>query len=166
MLTGISVMYSQEIKNPASAAEFEELYQQNIKKTRINGVYIPKDLDDAIVELKALSPDSALDKFKLADEQVVAKKLHFGLGRWIYLYWNFEEGSRYVEYLRNLGLTTPDHMIEFTIVSLHRHLNGKEQEVQERIGVFTELRRKEIEKLNARRKVVTTQKVIGPIEKK
>ena len=36
--------------------EADSLYKANIIKTRINGVYIPKDLQEAFTELDRLSP--------------------------------------------------------------------------------------------------------------
>jgi hypothetical protein len=95
-------------------------------------------------ELVKLSPPEALEKFKNAPEDVIAHKLHFGLGRWIYVFWNFEGGSRYVEFLRQQGLAYHDHMIQFTIVSLHRNLNGKPLEIEERVQSYQEKVRQDL----------------------
>ena len=139
---------------PKGEKGYEALYQRNIKKSRINGVYIPANLDEAFVELDDLSPDAAKAKFTNAPEEVVAKKLHFGLGRWISVYWNFIEGSRYVEYLRNLGITDPDHMIQFTIVSYHRYKNNKPLDVEGQVEMYKELREKKRQELLNRREVI------------
>ena len=127
---------------PNGKKGYEEAYKRNIKKSRIGGVYIPKDIHEAIQELDALSPDGAKVKFTNAPEEVIATKLHFGLGRWISVFWNFEEGSRYVEYLRNLGITDPDHMIQFTIVSYHRYKNGRELEIDKQVAHYVSEREK------------------------
>jgi len=118
-------------------------YQENIKKEFINDFYIPKDLDDAFTELKRLSEKEGIEKFKNAKETVVAKKIHFSLGRWIMEKWHMYDGSRYSHYLRLKGLSYPDDMAKFTIISFHRHLNGKELEVAERIKVVKDKRDKE-----------------------
>ena len=136
-----------DIVFPKGEKGYEALYQRNIKKTRINGVYIPADLNQAFRELDALSPESAKSKFTRAPEDVIATKLHFGLGRWISVYWNFVEGSRYVEYLRQLGLADHDHMIQFTIVSYHRYKNNKPLDIEgqvENYKVLTEEKRQEM----------------------
>ena len=36
---------------PSSEAEFEQQYQERIRKEMLNGVYIPKNLEDAMQEL-------------------------------------------------------------------------------------------------------------------
>jgi len=125
-------------KMATTERSFQEQYQRNIKKTRINGVYIPADLQEAFDELSALAEEAGVDKFKSAPEEVIARRLHFGLGRWIAVNWNLEEGSRYEYYLKQLGLVKVDDMIQYTIVSWHRHLLGKEQQSAERIKAYQE----------------------------
>ena len=132
----------------------EPTYEENIKKEFINNIYIPVNLDDAFQELKRLSDKVGLDKFKNAEEELVAKKLHFGLGRWIMKKWNLYDGSRYSHYLRNKGLSYPDDMARFTIVSLHRHLNGVDLEVEKRIKAVKELREKEYKEKMLEKKVI------------
>ena len=118
--------------------EADSIYQSNIKKTRLNGVYIPKDLDDAFIELDRLSPPESLAKIKSANENLVAKKLHFGLGRWMAVNWNFDEGSRFSHYLKGLGLYYSDDMIDFMLVSYHRYLNKKNQDIPSRVKIYAE----------------------------
>lgn len=129
-------------------------YEENITKEFINDVYIPQDLDEALEELKRLSESDGITKFKDAEEAVVAKKLHFGLGRWIMEKWNLYDGSRYSHYLRLKGLSYPDDMARFTIISLHRDLNGKNLEVDERIKEVRDQRTKEYKEKLAQKKVI------------
>jgi hypothetical protein len=102
--------------------EKDSLYQSNIKKSRLYGVYIPKDLDDAFLELTKLSGEASLQKYASVSEKVVAEKLFFGVGRWMSYNWNFDEGSRFSHYLKALGLNHPDDMVTFMLISFHRHL--------------------------------------------
>jgi len=44
---------------PRGKKGYEQTYKRNIKKSRINGVYIPKNLEEAFMELDALSPEGA-----------------------------------------------------------------------------------------------------------
>lgn len=111
---------------PSTAEQMDSIYQKNIQKSRINGVYIPKDIDDAFEEFIHLSPETSLLKFKAAPEDMVAQKLHFGIGRWMIVNWNFYEGSRLSHYLRNLGILHPDDMADLLIVAFHRKLNDKD----------------------------------------
>jgi len=129
-------------------------YQENIKKEFINDIYIPKDLEDAFKELERLSEKEGLAKFKNGKEEIVAKKLHFGLGRWIMEKWHMYDGSRYSHYLRLKGLSYPDDMARFTIISFHRHLNGRDLQVDARIKVVKEKRDKEYQEKMAKKKVI------------
>lgn len=146
---------------PSGERGYQEQYQRNIKKSRINGVYIPKNIEEAIAELDALSPPDAVAKFANAPEEVIASKLHFGLGRWISVNWNFAEGSRYVEYLRNLGITDPDHMIQFTIVSFHRAKGGRDIDIEGQVAKYQALRQEYLEEQARRQTTIneTTRKI-------
>ncbi len=150
----LSAYAQDDVVFPKGEKGYEAQYQRNIKKSRINGVYIPANLEEAFQELDDLSPEGAKAKFKNAPEDVVATKLHFGLGRWISVYWNFIEGSRYVEYLRQLGITDPDHMIQFTIVSYHRYKNNKPLEVEAQVEKYKALREEKRQELLNRRKLI------------
>ncbi|MEM9545769.1 MAG: DUF6794 domain-containing protein [Bacteroidota bacterium] len=163
ILIGLPAFAQDDVKFPEGEKGYEATYQRNIKKSRINGVYIPANLDEAFQELDALSPDGALQKFANAPEDIIATKLHFGLGRWISVYWNFIEGSRYVEYLRKLGLTDPDHMIQFTIVSYHRHKNNKPIDVEGQVEKYKELREQKRQEMLNRREVIHQEK--RPVKK-
>jgi hypothetical protein len=127
-------------------AEMDSIYKSNIKKTKLYGVYIPKDIDDAFLELNRLSPPEAIEKLKTTDETTMAKRLHFGLGKWISHNWNLTEGSRFSHYLKGLGLETTDDMINFTLVSYHRFLMKKPQELTERAKVYKKKREEEPKK--------------------
>jgi len=135
---------------PSTYEKFKIQYRKNIRKTRIAGVYIPKNLDDVFAQLKKRSEPDAINSFKSAPEDVIAKKLHFGLGRWMIVNWNFEEGSRISHYLQELGLRDNDDKAEFLIVSFHRHLNEIDLEVESRVKILTEKRKKEKEKRQTR----------------
>ncbi len=106
-------------------AAYQKNYKKRISKKYLDGKYIPNDLVDACKELSRLADPQAIEKMKAAEEDVVVKKLHFGLGKWISHNWAFYEGSRYAHYLRTQGLTYPDDMIDITIRMWHRQLNDR-----------------------------------------
>ncbi len=118
-------------------------YKERIQQAYLNGYYIPKDIQDAMRHLVEISSEEGLEKFKQAPEDTVAQRLHFGLGKWILVNWNLVEGSRYSHYLRQLGLTFPTDMVDFTIVSLHRYLHDKPLNIEERVAEFVEERKEE-----------------------
>lgn len=135
----------------------DSIYQVNIKKSRIAGVYIPKDLDDAFKELNELSTDEAKRSFRNAKEEIVAKKLHFGLGNWMRVNWNFDEGSRIVKVLRGYGIFDPDDMVNFMLRSYHRHLNGEDQDIKRRVEEYQVKRKKIFEERKQNGEVISTE---------
>ena len=135
----------------------DSIFQANVKKTRIDGVYIPKNLEEAFDELSSLSTSEAQLKFKNAQEEVVAKKLHFGLGKWMRVNWNFDQGSRIVKVLRDYGLYHPDDQVNFMLRSYHRHLNGRDQEIESRVKEYIEKRKAQIEAAKRGGEVLETQ---------
>lgn len=126
MISTCAIMAQDQSPVPSTEAEAETKYQRNIKKKRINGVYIPRDYKEAIREIKTMSPDESMVKFKSAPEDMVVRKLHFGLGRWIRYNWNFYEGSRLSHSLKEMGVSHPDDMSTFLMILLHRQLNEVE----------------------------------------
>lgn len=132
-------------KPPTTEEEYEKAFEWRIRQDMLNGVYIPKDLGEVFTELNRLINADSKQKFKSAAEEVAARKLHFSLGRWMIVNWGFYEGSRLSEYLRKSGLTYPDDMARFLIISYHRYLNKKDLQVKEQIAAFQEMRKKEYE---------------------
>ncbi|MDG1435096.1 MAG: hypothetical protein P8M17_00790 [Saprospiraceae bacterium] len=117
-------------KPPSTGEEFEKKYQQNIKKERLHGVYIPKDLVDAFVQLNILIDKGSQSKFKNMEESAAVKKLHFSFGRWITHNWSLYPGSRYSHYVKSIGIHHPEEMASFTILMYHRYLNKKKLDVK------------------------------------
>lgn len=140
-----------------SQAEFEAQYKKNIRKSKINGIYIPKDLNDAFRELVALSPEESILKYKEAPEAVVAKNLHHGLGKWMISKWSFYSGSRLSHKLKDLGLSYPDDMAQFILRTFHRHLNNLPLEQKELAAEYVEMREKEFEKRKKEAKILKTE---------
>ena len=97
-------------------------YGENIQKSYINGVYIPKDMAEAFSELDRLTSRESKLQFLQMDEIYAARSLFFSLGRWITIKWQFYEGSRFSHYLKIAGLKHPDDMAFFVMILYHRHL--------------------------------------------
>lgn len=143
---------------PDSQEEYERLYKERITKKYLDGVYIPQNLEDAIKELNRLSNPEGLERFKTAPEDVVIKKAHFGLGRWISHNWGFQLGSRYSHYLRTAGVSDPDDMIRFTLKMWHRSLNDKPLLFKEEAIRIKELAKEKQEERFKQREVIDTIK--------
>lgn len=138
-------------KPPAKAApqlgpadtptDIERQYQERIVKDRLDGVYIPKNLDEAMVELdKKIGPDMQA-KIRAIPQDTVCQLLHHRLGQWMIMNWSFYEGSRLAHYLRTAGVTFPDDMADFLILAYHDHLNGRPFSIKDNAVRFRKVRR-------------------------
>ncbi len=143
--SALSLYAQQPYTPPANEKEFERQYQERITKDRLFGIYIPKNLDDALVQLDKLSSEESKKVFLSIPEDSVCRVMHNRLGQWMIVNWSFYEGSRLSHYLRSAGVSYPDDMADFLILAFHRHLNGKTVAVKELALRFREMRRKALE---------------------
>jgi hypothetical protein len=142
---------------PSTEAEFEQQYQDRIRKEVLNGVYIPKNLDDAMAELdKRVSPEARL-KFKAIPEDSVCIIMHNRLGQWMILNWGFYGGSRLSNYLRSAGVTFPDDMADFLILAYHRRQNAKPIGIKELATEFRDRRKKAYQEEMKKGKVISEE---------
>ena len=132
---------------PTNQTESDSIYAINIKLSKIKGVYIPSNLNEAFDRLNKLTPESAIANFKNAEEIEVCKKLHFGIGRWMIINWSFYEGSRLSHYLKQKGLFHPDDMAQFILRTYHRSLLNKDLDEKEIIDELVKARKKEVQYL-------------------
>ncbi len=132
-------LHSQELSE--EEIEYNKIYNERIQLSRIDGVYIPENLDDAFEELKRLSGPQSLMKFQKAEEAVVAAKLKGGLGRWMIINWGFYQGSRLSHHIKTLGVHHPEDMSQFMLVSFHRHLNESALNVEEQALYYQTMRK-------------------------
>jgi len=137
-------------------------YNENIKKSKLYGVYIPRDIDDAMAKLMELTTEEARKPMLKVHEDTIARKLHFGLGRWMEYNWNFDEGSRLSHVLRQKGLTYTEDMTRFMVITFHRHISGKPLDTDDLISKIVEQRKKKIQEERDKNPIikVETRKVI------
>lgn len=135
------------VVNPALAQDtlsvvdnFEAAYLKRITQEQINGVYIPRNLDDALAELMRLTDRESQQRYVSVPEKAAVEKLFFSFGRWIGHNWQFYEGSRFSHYLRSAGVTYPDDMIRFTMIAFHRHLRQEKIDLRDLITQIREER--------------------------
>lgn len=134
-------------------------YAQRIALEKINGRYIPKDVDDAIKELDKLVDMVGKAKFKAQPEEMAVRKVHFSFGRWMILNWGFYEGSRLSHYLRGLGITYPDDMATALMTWYHRHLLARPLDIEDLAKLFSERRKKEISERLKKGQVIESKSV-------
>lgn len=140
-----STLAAQQYTPPANEKEFERQYQERIQKDRLNGIYIPKNLDEALTQLdKLISPESQKIIIGIP-EDTVCLLMHHRLGQWMIDNWSFYEGSRLSNYLHSAGVTYPDDMADFLILAYHKHLHQKPVVIKDLATYFREKRKKEWE---------------------
>ncbi|MDH3652404.1 MAG: hypothetical protein OEQ53_22125 [Saprospiraceae bacterium] len=140
--------------------EYQELYEQRITKTHLNGRYIPKDIDDAMVELDRLIDKPSKDKLKAVSEEVAVRRIHFTFGRWMILHWGFYEGSRLSHELKSIGITYPDDMASALITWYHRRLNDLPMEVEAVATHYAEKRQAEMQNRLLKGEIIDTRIVV------
>ncbi|MBK8484500.1 MAG: hypothetical protein IPL31_09215 [Saprospiraceae bacterium] len=128
-----------------TADQYLKNYEARIKLERIDDVYIPKDLKDAIKELDRLTDTKTALELISSSEDTIASKLHFNLGRWMQIHWGLEEGSRLSFYLKNRGLSFPDDMMDLLIRCWYRHLKQLPLDDQQLIDHYINQRQKEFQ---------------------
>jgi hypothetical protein len=134
-------------KPPENQAEFEKEYERRIRKDVLYGVYIPKDLTDAFIELNKKIDTESKAAFKAFPEEKVADQLFYSLGRWMIHNWGFYGGSRLSAYIKGLGIYHPEDMARFIIITYHRNLNKKSLDIKELMKTFHEKQNKQKEEL-------------------
>ncbi|MCH2021091.1 MAG: GTP cyclohydrolase [Saprospiraceae bacterium] len=127
----------------------DTIYQARIKKTKLDGMYIPKDLNDVFRELNKLMDDEAKKTFMAFSDEEVDLKTHRTMGLWLEHKWSLSEGSRLSEYFRKMRVPHYDYMIGIIITSYHRHLHGKNLKLKEQVLRFRKIwNKKQKEKAN------------------
>jgi hypothetical protein len=102
----------------------------------INGIYIPKNVEDAIRRFNVLIDAASMEKFKTSSEEIILTRATRSLGKWMIINWSLYEGSRLVENMRRRGVFHPEDIVAFILISYHRTLNGKPLEEEARIKGF------------------------------
>ena len=125
--------FAQDNKDP-----YQEKYEWRIRQEVLYGVYIPKDVNEALLQLNRLTDEPSKNKFKSMGEEEAVSKLFFSLGRWMSHNWGFNEGSRLTVNLRSMGIYSPDDMSRFLMTLFHRSLNKKPLELKETLKIFQE----------------------------
>ncbi len=95
-------------------------------------IYIPKDLEDRIVELKKLLKPEDIEKMKAGTENEMIQ-YHFGLGMWMRNNWGLWRGSRLARWFNAKGIKHPDDMSGIILYSFWRHLNQKPIALDEQV---------------------------------
>lgn len=128
LLLGSNLLTAQFSGPPNNQAEYQKQYQWRVKQERLYGIYIPKSLDEAMLEMDRLTDEVSKKKFAALPEEVAFRKLFHSLRPWIVQNWGLEGGSRFSRLFEPLQLRHPDDIAELVVVSWHRHLHSKDRD--------------------------------------
>ncbi|MBK9017405.1 MAG: hypothetical protein IPM82_27030 [Saprospiraceae bacterium] len=127
-----------------------EKYEWRLRQEVLYGTYIPKDVNEVLMELSKKIDAPSKAKFAAVSEDEAVSKLFFSLGRWMTHNWSLFEGSRLSKYMQDLGIHHPDDMVRFFIIVYHRSLTKQPLEIKALVAKFQEKeaeeRRKRLEK--------------------
>ncbi|MFN3755141.1 DUF6794 domain-containing protein [Flavobacterium sp.] len=102
----------------------------------LNGIYIPKDLEDSFKQINTFWPDSTRTKLKQLSEDEFSGRVHLGFGMWLRNNWQLWAGSRLSKFFNDKGIFHPDDMSGIILQSYHRHLNNKEIDLDKQIQYY------------------------------
>ena len=124
----IALMFVALNMAPELFAQSKEVYYEemfaNVEK--MGGVYIPKDVEDAIRVLDTRFSEEEKDNLRKVESGL---DLHFGLGMWMRNNWGLWAGSRLADYMGRCGFWHPDNMSSYIISAYLTHLKGKKPDL-------------------------------------
>ncbi|MBV9927553.1 MAG: hypothetical protein JOZ96_21225 [Acidobacteria bacterium] len=95
-------------------------------------VYVPKDLEDCLVELEKMLHPSLISEMRLKSEDDMVL-YHRSLGTWVRNNWALWAGSRLSRYFNGLGIYHPDDMSGIILTSFWRHLHSQPIRLDEQV---------------------------------
>ncbi len=144
-VAGFTASVAAQTDNAPTMSE-EEKYAWRLRQEVLYDVYIPKDVNEVILELSKKIDAPSKAKFAALSEDAATSKLFFSLGRWMTHNWSLYEGSRLSKYMQDLGIHHPDNMVRFFIITYHRSITKKPLEVKELVKKFQEIEAEEKQK--------------------
>jgi len=88
----------------------EEAYKNRIIADTINGLYIPKNLEECFLELNKLLKPKDIKTIKSLKNRNETIQYHLNFGMWLRNNWGLWEGSRLQQYFIGKGIHHPDGM--------------------------------------------------------
>jgi hypothetical protein len=91
----------------------------------IDGIYIPKNINDCVRQLDIILSDTLKKKIKLMTKGEFVSKTHLGLGMSLRNQWGLWGGSRLRQYFISHNISHPDNMSGLILEYYYWHLVGK-----------------------------------------
>lgn len=111
--------------------EEREAYKKRIVADSINGLYIPKNLEECFLELNRLLKPKDIAAIKNLKNRYQTILYHHGLGTWLRNNWGLWGGSRLQQYLIKKGLGEPDSMSATILEYYYDWLHGQNDKWKE-----------------------------------
>jgi len=93
----------------------------------INGLYIPKNMEDCFITLDSLLSKQDRNFIKNLESRDETIEFHLGLGMWLRNNWGLWGGSRLQTYFLNKKIEHPDDMSSIILEYYYDWLNGKHE---------------------------------------
>ena len=119
----------------ATAQKMDKLQRRLcLVSEKINGVYIPINIDDAISVLDTLFKGEVKSLAnKSSSESDFTGRTHLGLGMWLRNNWGLWGGSRLSVYFNDMKIFHPDDMSGIILHSYYRHVKGQNLDIEGQI---------------------------------
>ena len=119
-------LQSQIKKWRANQIAESEAYKARTQKDSLNGIYIPKNINDCVFELEKVYGEKSIIEFRTQDEnKVLASAYKLGMGLWIRSNWGLSDGSRLQKYFYENGVREPEDMTWVILTCYYRYANRK-----------------------------------------
>jgi len=105
-----------------------EEYNKRLIADSINGILIPRNLEESFIELNKLLTSEDIEAIKSLNDRSETISYHFGLGMWLRNNWGFWGGSRLQQYLIKKGFRHPDDMSATILKFYYDWLNEQHDE--------------------------------------
>lgn len=102
-------------------------YQKRLVADSINGLYIPKNIEECFIELDKLLKPKDIETIKALNSRDETILYHHGFGTWIRNNWGLWGGSRLQQYLIKKGLRHPDDMSAKILEFYYDWLNNQNE---------------------------------------
>jgi len=98
--------------------------------------YKPTNLEEAVIQLTKILPDTTQQKILLMTEQEFLGGSHFGLGMWIRNNWGLWRGGELAKEFKAKGIFHPDDMSGIILTSYYRQLHNQDWELDKQIKFY------------------------------
>ena len=108
-------------------AKEQAAYQRRLVADSIDGIYIPRNLEESFHVLDTLLSAKTVRVMRSLPDREAMSEFHFGLGMWLRNNWGFWGGSRLQQYFVRRGVEHPDNMSGILLEYYYDYLHGSHQ---------------------------------------